>query len=145
MKDNDIWWFLGLADYVATKSKDPSTKVGAVIVDPDNHVVSIGYNGFPKGLLDTSERLNNREYKYAHTVHAERNAMIFSNRTYLDGCSIFITHPPCSSCLIEMKQRRMVNVFCYDGNEDFRSRWNVDHVLTTSKEVGIIVNLVTKD
>ena len=108
MKQSDILWFLGLADYVATKSKDPSTKCGAVIVNKDTRsVVSLGYNGFPRGFLDTSERLENREYKYRHVIHAERNAMIFSNQTYLDDCCIFVTHPPCSGCLIEMAQRNL--------------------------------------
>lgn len=91
-------WFLGLAQYISTASKDPSTKVGAVIVDNDRRVVSVGYNGFPRGVKDTEERLNNRELKYAIIVHAERNALIFA-RGSIKGCTIY-TYPmmPCSVC-----------------------------------------------
>lgn len=140
----DVWLsrFLDMAHLVASWSKDPSTKCGAVIVDANNHIVSVGYNGFPKGLLDTPERLENREYKYAHTVHAERNVMIFANQTYLNDCVIYITHPPCSSCLIEMKQRGICRVVCMSGDAAFRERWNVEKVLDVAKELGIMVTLV---
>lgn len=68
--------FLELAKHIAQWSKDPSTKVGAVLVDADNHVVGMGYNGFPVGVEDTDERLNDRETKYKMVVHAEVNAIL---------------------------------------------------------------------
>jgi dCMP deaminase len=70
--------FLELAKTVSTFSKDPSTQVGAVIVDDDKRVISIGYNGFPKGVRD-DHRLDNRELKYEMIVHAEANALLFAN------------------------------------------------------------------
>ncbi|NCA14162.1 MAG: hypothetical protein EBS89_08535, partial [Proteobacteria bacterium] len=73
-------WFLGLAHYVSTASKDPSTKVGAVIVDAERRVVSVGYNGLPRGVEDSEERLHNREVKYKMIIHAERNAILFAQR-----------------------------------------------------------------
>ena len=66
--------------YLASeKSKDPSTKIGAVLVRGDN-IVSIGYNGFPRGINDSPERLNNREEKYFYVVHAESNAILNAAR-----------------------------------------------------------------
>lgn len=66
--------FLSLAKHVAGWSKDPSTKVGCVIAK-DKRIVSVGYNGFPEGIRDTYERLNNRELKYQIVQHAEENAI----------------------------------------------------------------------
>lgn len=90
--------YLDLAKLVASWSKDPSTKTGAVIVAPEGGVVSVGFNGFPKGVVDCPERLNNRELKYAMIVHCERNAMLFASRP-LHGCTLY-TWPfmSCSVC-----------------------------------------------
>src|SRR5690242_4489325 len=68
--------FLNLAADIARWSKDPSTKVGAVLVDDQNIVRGMGYNGFPRGVNDDPERLNNRELKYKMVVHAEVNAIL---------------------------------------------------------------------
>ena len=89
--------FLDMAELVSSWSKDPSTKVGAVIVDQERRVVSLGYNGFPKGVLD-DDRLNKRETKYKIIVHAECNALLFAGRP-LTQCSMY-THPfmPCPTC-----------------------------------------------
>jgi len=112
---NKKWdkWFLGLAQYVSTASKDPSTKVGAVIVAPDRRVVSTGYNGLPRGVEDTEERLNNRELKYQLIVHAERNALLFA-REPLDGCTIFTTpFAPCSVCAGMIIQSGIKNIVSF--------------------------------
>jgi dCMP deaminase len=89
--------FLELARFVSNWSLDPSTKVGAVISDKHNRVVSIGYNGFPKGIKD-NERLNDRETKYKIIVHGEINAITFANRN-LENCTLY-TYPfePCPRC-----------------------------------------------
>ena len=91
--------FLDLAAVVASWSKDGSTKVGAVITDPDHRVVSLGFNGFPRGLDDVDLP---REEKLRRTLHAEENALLFASRP-LDGCSIFVTHPPCARCAATQK------------------------------------------
>ena len=90
--------FLKLAEHIAAWSKDPSTKVGAVITDPNRRVVSLGYNGLPQGILDIPERMANRDLKYQLTVHAERNAILFAQRP-LFGCTLY-TWPfmSCSVC-----------------------------------------------
>lgn len=77
---NDKWdmRFLELAKHISTYSKDPSTKVGAVVVDELGRVVGTGYNGFPRGVKDTDERYNNRELKYKLVAHAELNAILLA-------------------------------------------------------------------
>lgn len=114
-RDQAWWdkWFLGLAEYVSTASKDPSTQVGAVITDPKKRIVSMGYNGMPRGVTDTSERLQNRELKYKIIIHAERNALLFADRS-LDACTIY-THPfaPCTVCaglIIQSGIKRVVSL-----------------------------------
>ena len=69
--------FLDLAKHISNWSKDPSTKVGAIVAK-DNIVLGLGYNGFPKGVIDDPERYNNRDDKYKYIVHAEVNALIMA-------------------------------------------------------------------
>lgn len=135
--------YLEQAKLAASWSKDPSTQVGAFIADADGNPVSIGFNGFPRGMKDTPERLNNREFKYRHTLHAEDNCMAFANRQYFDGCTIYITHPPCVNCICRMKQRRLLNVVCLSGSEDFRKRWyaSADEVKELAAELGITLTI----
>ena len=90
--------FLALADHIASWSKDPSTKVGAVIVRPNRTIASVGYNGFPRGVNDDLERLNDRPTKYSMTVHAEANAILSADGR-IDGCTLYVTPlHPCSNC-----------------------------------------------
>ena len=72
--------YLEMAKLVSTWSKDPSTKVGAVIVDSDNTVISVGFNGLPRRIQDTDQRLNNRDIKLKMIIHAEINAIITAKR-----------------------------------------------------------------
>ena len=78
--------FLDLSQLISSWSKDPSTKVGAVVVDDDRRVISLGYNGFPRGVSD-DERLDNRESKYKIVTHAEANALLFASES-LKGYTI---------------------------------------------------------
>jgi len=70
--------FLSLTQFIASWSKDPSTKVGAVIADQNNRIVSMGYNGLPVGVKDHTERYSDRERKLAMIVHGEMNAILFA-------------------------------------------------------------------
>ncbi|MFA7361130.1 MAG: dCMP deaminase family protein [Candidatus Kapaibacterium sp.] len=106
MKRNDyISWdeyFMGIAMLSAKRSKDPSTQVGACIVDKDNKVVGIGYNGFPIGCSDDNlpwerEGENNNETKYPYVVHAEANAILNSTKD-LHGARIYVDLFPCNEC-----------------------------------------------
>jgi len=73
-------YFLDLAALAATRSKDHSTKVGAVIVDTMRNVIATGYNGFPAGINDDLEERHQRPMKYFYTVHAEENAILSAAR-----------------------------------------------------------------
>ncbi len=94
-------YFMGIAHLSAMRSKDPSTQVGACIVNPQKRVVGIGYNGFPTGIDDdqfpwhASE--NYQESKYAYVVHAELNAILNATQK-LDGCAIYVSLFPCNEC-----------------------------------------------
>jgi dCMP deaminase len=116
--------FLELAELVSSWSKDPSTKVGAVIVDDQNIIVSVGFNGFPKGIED-NDRLNHRDSKYQIIVHAENNALMFAKRP-LDGCTIY-TYPfmPCPRCAGMIIQSGIKRVVSYKNTTD-RMRWELD-------------------
>ena len=118
--------FLEMARNAASWSKDPSTQVGSVIVDDDKRVVSVGYNGFPKGVSD-DERLYDREEKYKMIVHAERNALLFANKD-VKNCNLF-TYPfmPCSVCagmIIQAGIKRVVTV------KNSNNRWQKDFVIS---------------
>jgi dCMP deaminase len=91
--------FMDMAILVAQRSKDPSTKVGCVVVSEDKIVVATGYNGLPRGVQDRSERME-RPAKYLWTSHAEENAVAQSARVgaKLKGGTAFVTHHPCSRC-----------------------------------------------
>ncbi len=129
--------FLELAKTVSTFSKDPSTQVGAVIVDDDNRVVSIGYNGFPKGIRD-DHRLNDRPLKYEMIVHAEANALLFANAP-VKGCTIY-TWPfqPCSRCaslIIQAGIRRVVSVESKD--QKWSNNFQLAHDMITEAMIEI--------
>lgn len=91
-----------MAQVIATMSKDPSTKVGAVLVSPDRTRISVGYNGFPRQIPDVEAWWNNRaddkEFsKYELVRHAEMNA-ITQAKTDLAGWTLYVTHHPCMDC-----------------------------------------------
>ncbi|MBQ2657387.1 MAG: dCMP deaminase family protein [Erysipelotrichaceae bacterium] len=94
-------YFMGLAHLSALRSKDPNTQVGACIVDTDNKVVSIGYNGMPRGCNDADfpwEREGGfLDTKYAFVVHAELNAILNSPRPVKD-CTLYVSLFPCNEC-----------------------------------------------
>lgn len=105
MNNNYISWdeyFMGVAVLSSKRSKDPSTTVGACIVNPKKRIVGIGYNGFPYGCddkdypwsRDQSDYLN---CKYPYVVHAEPNA-ILNATCQLDNCTIYVTLFPCNEC-----------------------------------------------
>lgn len=131
-----------MAKLVGSWSKDPSTKVGSVIIDAMGNPVSHGFNGFPRGMKDTPERLNDREFKYRHVLHAEDNALCFAKMQYLDGCTIYITHPPCVNCLSRMRQRHLFRVVCRDGGSDFASRWPPADSIAIAEELGISLTII---
>lgn len=96
---------------VSSWSKDPSTKVGAVIVDANRRILATGYNGLPRGVEDTEERLNNREKKLPMTVHAELNAILSCTLPPV-GAALYVSAlpvcPACASAIIQAGIQRVV-------------------------------------
>lgn len=114
-------FYLGLARYVSRKSKDPSTQVGAVIVRPDRTVASVGFNGLPRGVADTPERLHDRDLKLRLIRHAEANACSFA-RESLAGCTLYVWPiPPCSQCAAQLIAEGVTRVVAPFVRYD--SRW----------------------
>ena len=110
--------FLSMAQLVAERSKDPSTQVGAVIVDEDKHIVSTGFNGFPRGIKD-DDRLYNRELKYEIIIHGEINAVLAAGKS-VKGCTLYTYPlPPCSRCASMLIQAGITRVVAPPAHE----RW----------------------
>lgn len=131
--------WLEMAKHVAFWSKDPSTQVGAVIFRVDNTPVSMGYNGLPRGVNDSDDRLQNREVKYKLTAHAEANAILNAAKSgaSLQGCVMAITHPPCPNCAAMIIQSG-ISSLVVQKVEDFE-RWNPELSFEVLKEAGITV------
>ncbi len=94
-------YFMGVAFLAAQRSKDPSTQVGACIVDKDNKIVSCGYNGMPRNVNDDSlswEHGEGLESKYLYVCHAEFNAILNTRGSLLKGCRIYVSLFPCNEC-----------------------------------------------
>lgn len=95
-------YFMGVAILSGKRSKDPSTQVGACIVDEDKKIVGTGYNGAPRGIEDEdfpwSREGDFMETKYAYVCHAELNAILNSTKENLKGCTMYIALSPCNEC-----------------------------------------------
>lgn len=137
--------FLDMARMVATWSKDPSTKCGAVLVDTMRRVVGTGYNGFPRGVHDAPERYSDRMVKYKMVVHAEANA-ILNAIVRLSDATLYSTKYPCSECAKLICQSGIAQVVCPargQANDPDPSvqRWAEDAAFSNvmMTEAGIIV------
>lgn len=150
--------FLGMALYHSRLSKDPSTRVGSVIVGPDREILSAGFNGFPRGIADTPERLNDRDMKLKLIVHAEMNALLAAARTgvRLKGCTLYLAATddsgliwggcPCTRCSVEIIQVGIAEIVSYPV-KSVPSRWRDDIALAEQliHEAGIAYRIVQKD
>lgn len=98
-KDWDLF-FMKMVYLIANKSKDTSTKIGAVIVNDNNQIIKIGYNGFPMGVDDSLEERFHRPMKYSYTAHAEANAIFFAARdgAKIEGCKLYTNALCCNEC-----------------------------------------------
>ncbi len=136
--------YMAMAKEVASWSKDPNTKVGAVAVGTKGQILSQGFNGFPRGILDLPERLNEREVKYQFVVHAEMN--VIYNATYsgvsLDGAKLYVYGlPVCNECAKGIIQVGIKEVYVAQECIDLRPHWVESYQKTLSmfNEVGIKV------
>jgi dCMP deaminase len=122
--------FMRLAKEISTWSKDPSSKIGAVIVNNDRRILSTGYNGFPRGIEDTEERLNNKEEKYPRIVHGELNALLgalYNGVSVKDATLYVYGLPVCADCtksVIQSGIRRVVINMAALDNEKWADQWD---------------------
>ena len=119
-------YFLKMCKLVASKSPDPSTQCGCVIVGPDNEVRTTGYNGMPRGIESTPER-EERPEKYYWYEHAECNAIFNAARAgiAMKGCTAYVTGIPCPSCVRAFIQSGIIQVIVpLNGhNPDHNKGW----------------------
>lgn len=140
-------YFLELAEVVKTKSKDQSTKIGAVIVGADNEIVSTGYNSFPRGIEDGLDERQERPEKYYWFSHAETNAIINCARIGVStkGAKMYMScGMPCSDCARNIINAGIVEIWC---KGDTVSQTNTDkwgeHAIRSLQmfsEAGVTVN-----
>jgi dCMP deaminase len=133
--------YISLAKEISTWSKDPSRKIGAVAIGEKGQILAQGYNGFPRGILDSADRYNDRPTKYRLVVHAEMN--VIYNATYngvsLDGARLFVYGlPVCSECAKGIIQVgiKAVTMYTDDVVPDI---WTQSYELTNDmfKEAGV--------
>ena len=134
--------FLELAQMVASWSKDDSTRVGAVVVTPNNRIVSLGFNGPPCGTDDNA--VTTRDVKLMRTLHAEENALLFA-RESVNECIMYVTHVPCAHCAAVIIQKGIGHV-CWPHRpaDSFSDRWRESHAQARKMfdEAGVIVEVV---
>lgn len=137
--------FIDLAFHLSGWSKDPSTKVGCVVVGEDREIRSTGFNGFPRGISDNNERLTDRAKKYPLICHAEENAIMHAARigVSLKGNTAFVTWPPCSRCARSLIQAGIREVV-YPTPQEIPERWLEDFETSNGmlKEAGVLVRTV---
>lgn len=138
--------FMQLAQMVASWSKDPSTKVGAVIVDQNNIVQGMGYNGFPRGVDDSDERLNDREWKYPLVVHAEANAILNAGHR-AKGSRIYVwptlmMPAACPECAKLISQSGLREVIYFEQNDAIKNdpKRNTEFWMKQAKFTATILN-----
>lgn len=134
-------YFSKMAALVASKSKDRSTKVGAVIVGPDNDVRATGYNGYPRYVTDDIDGYHDRETRLRFTIHAESNSVAAAAMagTATKGCRMYVTHWPCADCSKLIIQAGITEVIAPKPDEEFYQRWkeSMDAGLSMFREAGV--------
>jgi len=148
MSDRPDWdtYFMTMAYLVATRSKDPSTHVGAVIVGPSHEVRSTGYNGLPQGVRDGEERMSERPEKYLWTEHAERSAIFQAALVGvpLEGCRMYTCGFPCADCARAIIQAGLVEVIydhdwvATDDRREWQKSFEASRVMFT--EAGVVMS-----
>ena len=140
---SDKWHyrFQELAHHVSLWSKDPSTQVGAVIVNKDRVIVGTGYNGFARGVEDSHSRLHSREEKYPRVIHGEINAILNANGP-VRGCVLYTwPFPCCCACSALVIQSGIIMVV---SPPQIPERWKqtVEMGMEMYREAGVEVKLL---
>lgn len=131
--------FLDLCDHISAWSKDPSRKVGAVIVNDKKQIIGMGYNGFPRGVSDKSYYYESKVNKNKLVVHAEANAILNANGS-VEGCTLYTNLFTCNECakLIIQSGIKKIISFDYDINSSWHDSFN------TAKLMYSMANMETK-
>lgn len=139
-------YFMSISHLSGMRSKDPNTQVGACIVNDNNRIVGIGYNGLPHGMRDDEfSWKRDGDYldtKYPFVVHAELNA-IFNSTTSLDNCSIYVTLFPCNECAKAIIQSGIKEVI-YESDKYLGSDSNIASKMMMRK-AGVRFKKIDKD
>lgn len=128
-------YFISIAEQVATRSKDPSTKTGCVIVDEQHRPVSFGYNGFVGGC-DESKMTQERPMKYHLVIHSEMNAILFANRD-LAGCTLYSLYAPCENCLKHIIQSGIHDIVYQKAHVESKTNQVVESMVTSASDEAI--------
>ena len=136
--------FVGVAKAAAALSKDPSTKVGCVVVDDDGSVLSLGYNGFPRGVDDLPQRYADRDTKLIFVAHAESNAIAQAARhgVRLLGSTMVLTALyPCMNYAKQIIQAGIKRVYAPRMSKDVNEQWKLerDRSVVMFIEAGVTV------
>lgn len=142
--------FMELALHISSWSKDTSTKVGCVIVSPEKAILSMGYNGFPRGVNDDISARHERPTKYDFVVHAEENALLNAGRngTRLNGGILYVTMPPCTHCAGSIIQSGIKEIFYLEPEIQKQIpgwRDSLDISFTMFKEAGVKVTVLNRN
>lgn len=135
--------FLDIATAIANLSKDPSTKVGCVAMDDNFNIRSVGYNGFPRGVLDLPERYNDRQTKYKFASHGEMNVVAQAARSgiSLDGCTLILTALyPCSTCTKLLIQAGFKTLIVPESDRGgiWQEEWEISKQMLGEAGVGVL-------
>ena len=137
--------YIELAEFISKWSKDPSTQVASIIVDSQNRVVSMGYNGFARGVVDLNERYEDRDIKYKMVLHSEINAILFAQKN-LTGCTIYTNLPPCTQCAAAIIQSGIKRIVTVEPSTELAQRWSKDFSLAKEMyfEAGIKLQFICR-
>lgn len=130
--------FLALAEGIASWSKDPSTKTGAVLVRPDRTICATGYNGFPRGMGDGPERYADREDKLRRVIHCEMNAILTAHEPSLRGYTLY-TWPfiSCYRCAVHVVQAGIARCVAPAADPAVEERWELWRTREFLRECGV--------
>lgn len=142
--------YMRIAREVSYWSKDPSSKIGAVIVSETGRILATGYNGFPEKMEDNPSDYENREFKYKRIIHAEENALLNALKysVNIQNSSIFVYNLPiCSNCARLIAQSGISEIYlCYNDNNITRWKESFDISKSIFKECNIkITRIQEKD
>lgn len=115
-------YFMAVALLASQRSKDPRTQTGACLIDEYDHIIGMGYNGFPTGCSDDEfpwePSHDYRESKYTYVTHAEINCILQCRKADLSGCTMYVTLFPCPDCTKAIIQSGIKEVVYFEKKED---------------------------